>query len=73
MAVSAEQSVIARAPYGVSEHDMPGGWVAIVCRTEITDVVYYHHSNDAQAWKNARAQMAADWFTMQLVKEEGWA
>lgn len=44
--MTAEQSVIARSPFGISDHAMPGAWRVIVARREDGARTWYYHTND---------------------------
>jgi len=60
--MSIEQSKIAIAPVGISEHEMTGAWRVIIARRNNgQSETWYFHANDAPAWRDALHKAATRW------------
>lgn len=59
---SAEQSAIAAAKDGVSDHAMTGAWRVIIARKGERARTWYYHNHDAHLHKAALRQQADEWF-----------
>lgn len=61
-----EASIVARAPIGVSEHDAPGAWRAIVARTENASRAWYHGRTDDPRHVEVMRRAAREWYAAAL-------
>lgn len=69
--MSLEDSIIARAPVGVSEHDAPGPWRVIVARTANASRAWYHGRNDDPRYVDVLRRAAGEWFAARSTLADG--
>jgi hypothetical protein len=58
---TAEQSIVARAPMGVSDAAMIGTWRVIIARVPDCYMTYYYHENDDARHRVALMLRAERW------------
>ena len=61
MSISAKHSTQARAPLGVSEHDMAGGWIAVIARRADSARSWYYKRGDDPRLLVALRKQAHEW------------